>query len=244
MTPTIETYTVLQAAFDHFNAELFGEDLPQCIITLRSSTRSYGYMHQRRFVNVAGKQVDELGINPGFFALQSIEEVMATVVHEMVHHLQNHFGSPSKSMPHNREWADKMESIGLMPSDTGLPGGKRTGRSMNDYIKLEGAFVTACGSLTSKGIHLPWLDSHLSMTPDRMAKKRDQLVTSGVAFVGGEAPITKATSAGVKLELNVPTVRVVKARIRQICPQCQISAWTAPGVAITCGTCDEPMEAQ
>lgn len=37
MTPTIETYTVLQAAFDHFNAELFEEDLPQCIITLRGA---------------------------------------------------------------------------------------------------------------------------------------------------------------------------------------------------------------
>ena len=57
---------------------------------------------------------------------------------------------------------------------------------MSDYIKMKGAFVTACGSLTSKGIHLPWLDSHLSMTPDRMAEKRDQLVTIGIAFVGGE----------------------------------------------------------
>ncbi len=115
---------------------------------------------------------------------------------------------------------------------------------MSDYIKMEGAFVSACESLANKGIHLPWLDSHLSVTPDRMADKRDQLVNSGVAFVGGEAPIAKAISAGIKLELTAPSQRVAKQRIRQICPQCQIRAWTEPGVAITCGACDEPMEEQ
>lgn len=242
MTPTIETYTVLQQAFDHFNVELFGEQLPQCLMTLRSSNRAHGYLHRRRFVNVAGKQVDELGINPGYFALQSIEEVMATVVHEMVHHWQNHFGSTSKSIPHNREWADKMESIGLMPSDTGLPGGKRTGRSMSDYIMLNGPFVSSCKSLGKKGVQLPWLDRHLPATPDRMAAKRDQLVQSGVAFVGEEAPITKAISEGIKLEVHLPSVRLAQQRVRQVCPKCQVRAWTAPGVAIACGTCDEAME--
>jgi hypothetical protein len=244
MPPTLETYTALQAAFDHFNAALFDNMLPQCLITLRSSKRTHGYMHQRRFVNLAGSQIDELGINPGFFAVQSTEEVMATLVHEMVHHWQNHFGSPSKSVPHNREWADKMESIGLIPSDTGLPGGRRTGRSMNDYISTGGVFLAACESLTTKGLHLPWLDRHLSVMPDRMSDTREQLLSSGVASVGGQAPLAKAASAGVNLDLAGPPLRLVRQRIRQICPECEVSAWTAPGVAITCGTCDEPMEEQ
>ena len=57
---------------------------------------------------------------------------------------------------------------------------------MSYYIEMEGAFVIACWSSASRAIHEPRLDSHLSMTADRMAEKRDQLVTIGIAFVGGE----------------------------------------------------------
>ncbi len=76
ITPTLATYTALQDAFDHFNTALFAGKLPQCLITLRSSVRAYGYMHAGRFVSVAGQHVDELGINPGYFAVQSMEEVI------------------------------------------------------------------------------------------------------------------------------------------------------------------------
>jgi len=37
-----------------------------------------------------------------------------------------------------------MESIGLMPSDTGEPGGKRTGQRMSDYPIEGGAFYLQC----------------------------------------------------------------------------------------------------
>jgi predicted SprT family Zn-dependent metalloprotease len=69
---------------------------------------------------------------------------MSTIVHEMVHHWQHHLGKPSRSTPHNTEWANKMEAIGLMPSSTGQPGGKRTGHRVADYILPGGAFIKAC----------------------------------------------------------------------------------------------------
>jgi len=31
-SPTLATYTALQQAFDHFNAELFSGELPACLI--------------------------------------------------------------------------------------------------------------------------------------------------------------------------------------------------------------------
>ena len=76
---------------------------------------------------------------------------MSTLVHEMTHHWQNHAGTPSPSNPHNKEWADKMVSMGLQPSHTGLPGGRKTGRSMSDYILPDGPFLSACRELLSGG---------------------------------------------------------------------------------------------
>jgi len=53
-SPTLATYTALQQAFDHFNDELFGGELPACLITLRSSNRHRGYHQANRFVSIDG----------------------------------------------------------------------------------------------------------------------------------------------------------------------------------------------
>jgi hypothetical protein len=37
-----------------------------------------------------------------------------------------------------------MESLGLMPSDTDQPGGKRTGQRVSDYIFVGGKFDRTC----------------------------------------------------------------------------------------------------
>ena len=36
---------------------------------------------------------------------------------------------------YNKEFAEKMMSVGLMPSTTGKPGGKTVGQKMSDYFK-------------------------------------------------------------------------------------------------------------
>lgn len=238
-SPTLSTYSALEQAFDHFNRELFDARLPPCLLTLRSSPRTYGYLHRRRFVNVGGAEIDELGINPGYFAIQSPEEVLSTLVHEMVHHWQHHCGTPSKSLPHNREWAEKMQGIGLMPSHTGLPGGKRTGRRMNDYIIPEGRFIQSCTRLIEAGFKLPWLDSHVSESPEKTRQRREALAASGLAVIGSESPLALASSQGRALAINEPSPRPASpARERYVCPQCGIRAWAAPETLLECGACD------
>jgi len=54
-SPTLATYTALQQAFDHFNAELFGGELPACLITLRSSNCYLGYHQLNRFLSIEGE---------------------------------------------------------------------------------------------------------------------------------------------------------------------------------------------
>lgn len=242
MNPTADTYAALQAAFDYFNRQLFAGTLPPCLITLRSSPRAHGHLHSRRFVNLAGEQVGELGLNPGYFALQSSEEVFSTLVHEMAHHWQQHHGKPSRSVAHNAQWAAKMEAIGLMPSSTGRPGGKRTGQQMSDYILPEGAFLAACAGLPREASRLPWLDRHVAVAPAQMRARREELAASGLAAVPGTPPSDDAAAAErMVLAVRQPAARARPARVRQRCPDCGISAWSAPEVALACGRCQTPL---
>lgn len=158
MKPTTETYSALQAAYEHFNRELFGAALPECLITLqRKEKRMYGYFWGQRFEEIGGTQkTDEIAMNPQHFGQRSIEEVLSTLVHEMVHQWQAHAGTPPRKSYHDREWAAKMESVGLMPSDTGKPGGRKTGQRMSHYIMAGGPFATVCAALLSDGFRLAW----------------------------------------------------------------------------------------
>lgn len=55
-----------------------------------------------------------------------VNEALQALTYEMVHLYQHHFGDPGRGRYLNKEWGNKMESIGLMPSSTGRPGGRRT----------------------------------------------------------------------------------------------------------------------
>lgn len=139
--PTQQTYEELQVTYDHFNEALFDGSLPPCLITLQRKKKTYGYFSAERFVHANGTRTDEIAMNPAYFAVYPPEEIMQTLVHEMAHLWQYHFGKPGRRGYHNKEWADKMESIGLMPSSTGKPGGARTGDSMADYAIEGGQFM-------------------------------------------------------------------------------------------------------
>lgn len=64
-------------------------------------------------------------------------------MHEQVHQQQYCFGKPSRRGYHNKEWAMMMEAIGLIPSTTGKPGGRRTGGKVSHYIVENGPFAQA-----------------------------------------------------------------------------------------------------
>ena len=134
--PTQETYDELQRAYEFFNQRLFESALPPCLITLQREKRTYGYFSNGRFVGRStGQIVDEIAMNPVYLSIRTIRDTLSALVHEMVHQLQQHTGKPGRRGYHNKEWAAMMERIGLIPSDTGQPGGKRVGESMSHYIE-------------------------------------------------------------------------------------------------------------
>ena len=143
-TPTRTMYRYVEDAFDHFNRELFDGTLPKPLITFQRDKSCVGMFMYRRWQNREEKYTHEIALNPLYFVTHNPLELQQTIVHEMCHLWQYEFGTPSRRNYHNREWAQKMESIGLMPSDTGAPGGKTTGQHMSDYPLPGGRFYRAC----------------------------------------------------------------------------------------------------
>jgi len=242
VSPTANFYGALQHAFDHFNVALFEGKLPYCLITLRSASRVYGYHHSKRFISISGEQLDELGLHPGFFTLRPIESVLSTLVHEMVHHWQEHFGTSSHSNPHTQEWATKMQSLGLMPSDTGLPGGKRTGRAVSHYIIPEGKFLAACQKLIAEGFVIPWMDRHLPAEPESQVTAVKALKAAGIEYEVTPPPVTQLPEE-IKGKTSVyrPAPKQAPTREKLSCPTCGNKAWVSPGTKIICGVCSVEM---
>jgi predicted SprT family Zn-dependent metalloprotease len=100
---------------------------------------------------MANKDIHEISLNPHYLDRPDIEW-HATLVHEMVHLWQQDFGKPSRSDYHNKQWARKMEEIGLIPSSTGQPDGKKTGQSMTHYVAPDGQFIEAFNHLIERNI--------------------------------------------------------------------------------------------
>lgn len=149
-TPTGAVYSALDGAYADLNEKLFGGELPDCLITLQRKNRVYGYFCGGRFgapdETDEKKRIDEIALNPQFMNLRDADATLSTLAHEMVHLWQHHFGTPTRTNPHNREWAEKMKSIGLPPRG---PGGKETGAKVSHIIDPEGPFAAIAGEVLS-----------------------------------------------------------------------------------------------
>lgn len=151
--PTQRTYTSLTAAYDFFNAELFGGELPPCLITMQRHKGAYGYFSGERFASVDDpyEVTDEIALNPSHFQGRSTRETLSTLAHEMVHLWQHHYGKRPRRGYHDKQWAKKMREVGLIPTATGQIGGKETGEKMTHVIEQGGAYDRAYAKLAGSG---------------------------------------------------------------------------------------------
>lgn len=252
--PTHETYSELQQAYDHFNARLFDGLLPSCLITLQREKRTFGYFSAARFVSEDGSTTDEIAMNPSYFAVMPIIETMQTLVHEMAHLWQRHFGKPGRGRYHNAEWARKMESIGLMPSSTGRPGGARTGDCMADYAIEGGRFLAACQELLTAKFKLSWYDrfpatDHVLAGQASMANQiRDMDGTKPpMASIPALAQAMKPSGQVVAGDTGLAATPVNKSnRVKYTCGGCKdaIAVWGKPGLKLICGECQQRFESR
>jgi predicted SprT family Zn-dependent metalloprotease len=179
--PTRQVCHELAAAFDFFNSTLFGGRLRPCLVTLQRHRGAAGYFAAQRFETRDGTLiVDEIALNPETFHQRSATEVFSTLVHEQVHALQAQYGTPSPAPYHNKQWAKWMERIGLIPSDTGAPGGRRTGARVSHYIDPTGLFARECAALIAQGIDISFIDRWATMRSsanDNSARRESKLVS-------------------------------------------------------------------
>lgn len=170
-TPTAETYDAFQFAYDFYNRELFGDSLPNCVIIMMRKKGMLGYFSGNRWEDVEDQErADEICLNPQAFNTRPVDDTLSTLVHEMCHAWQHHFGHrPSKNVKyHNKEWAERMQEVGLMPTSTGLPGGKTTGQKMDHMIIKGGEFARVTEELLTNE---KWLLPYVSIDLDEKAKK-------------------------------------------------------------------------
>jgi len=251
--PTEEAYEELQKAFDFFNDEFFEGMLPACMLTFQREKHTMGYFSPERFVRRDnGLRTDEISLNPAMFAGFPMVEILQTVVHEQCHAWQHHFGTPSRQCYHNREWADKMESIGLIPSSTGRPGGNRTGQKMADYIQPGGRMEIAVKKLLATGFAISWLDRFPAMLPalsDALLAVTP-FVTSGSTEINdvvnepefdalyAAAFIVPAPEQQQAMGLEIRKPQNRSNRSKYGCPKCALRVWAKPLAKIKCGKCD------
>jgi len=170
-TPTRTMYRYVEDAFDHFNRELFDGSLPKPLLTFQRDKSCMGMFMYRRWQNREEHYTHEIALNPLYFVTRNPLELLQTIVHEMCHLWQYEYGKPSRAGYHNREWARKMEAVGLMPSDTGAPGGKTTGQHMSDYPLPGGRFYQACVVFNAAHV-LPLADREGLLEAQQKARNR------------------------------------------------------------------------
>jgi hypothetical protein len=214
--PTAETYEGLQQAYDFFNAQLFAGVLPGALITLQREHNTYGYFSPERFATHEKARADEIAMNPVFFGVRPLRTTLSTLVHEMVHQWQQRNGTPGRGRYHNREWADRMEQIGLMPTSTGQPGGRRVGDTVTHYIIDGGSFDRVCAELLTNDFKLAWFD--------RFPPRRFVAALGGVDNDGSEDEDSEGSGRPAS-----------KSKTKYTCPLCNANVWGKPGLAVLCG---------
>jgi predicted SprT family Zn-dependent metalloprotease len=149
-------FNMIDKLFDYYNQRLFDGKLNDCMINMSRQKGAYGFFQPQNWKKYnlkkeVDKDIHEISLNPNYLDRPNIEW-HSTLVHEMVHLWQQDFGKPSRSNYHNKQWARKMEEIGLIPSSTGQPGGKKTGQGMSHYVSTNGQFIEVFNRLMEKSI--------------------------------------------------------------------------------------------
>jgi predicted SprT family Zn-dependent metalloprotease len=234
--PTDEAYTELRQAFDHFNQALFGGKLEVPMFTFQRSKRTFGFHSKKSFVSRStGEMVDEIAMNPAYFAVRTIKQTLSTLAHEMVHQWQDAFGHPGRGRYHNKEWAFKMREIGLEPTDTGEPGGKDVGDQVTHFVVQGGKFDVACDALLTRQFQISWLDRYPAERPHLRAKPTGDDLEHGLVTEDLDDVDADVIETMGMVEMPPEEAANKSNRVGFTCLICHQNVWGKPATVVLCG---------
>ena len=248
MKPTPGQFQAFQRIYDYFNQALFKSELPDVLLNFTRQNQKAGHFAPIRwkastgqqtadkertdqlFVTESGDTRHEIAIHPHCLFLGK-NEFIQTLVHEMVHLWQHEYAHPSRSGYHNREWADKMESVGLIPSTTGKPGGQRTGQCMSDYLQVGGELARIIANMPS--------DLWLPFDALEYSAFNVTALEAWLNELGANTSATNDEIATVKQTLEeLKQQKLKKRKMKYTCVSCGINIWGKPGLRLRCEDCD------
>ena len=250
-TPTEEIYIKLQKAFQKFNDQLFGGSLSNCVITLRANKRTAGYFYKNRFGSKGNDNLcHEIALNPEWFGVTENIDLYQTLVHEMAHQWQFEFGTPSRAGYHNEEWSKKMQSVGLMPSHNGKPGGKKTGQNMSDYVISGSFFEQSYNQLVAENCIVTWYDRIIlssNLAEPIKAKLEEEI--KQIQIDGGNESKLKEKELIINALSKIEIIQMKPAgnngdknKKKYTCPGCDNNVWGKPKLNLICGDCLKKFE--
>lgn len=237
MEPTKEFYDLFQKIFDYFNEHLFENKLPNCMIVITRKKNVFGHYAKGRWINNENVKTDELAINPMMFNDKPLLEIFQTMVHEMCHLWQDYFGTSSRRTYHNKQWGEKMISIGLMPSNTGEKGGKTTGQQMMEYAIPDGVFLEYSNKLIQTTLFKKiWFDISTNLHVSEINLENSS------SFQNMTFSIDNFNTQQTENRTNTATVKIDKSKIKYQCPDCNTKIWGKQDLYIICGGCNKDFQ--
>ena len=224
MKPTPNQFGNYQKLFDYYNDKMFGGFLPNVLLNFSRKNQTAGFFARNTWKDNEGKKCHEISINPSSLC-HGKKYVIQTLVHEMCHLWQFELGKPSRSGYHNKQWANKMESMGLMPSDTGQEGGKRTGQQMSDYLIPEGKLLQVIQKMPDK-IWLP-------------LKSLEYMSAQQITDILNELEENDGFGEMIPEENPKPKN---KNKVKYTCDGCDLKVWGKEDIYVICGECGTELE--
>ena len=201
----------LEKMYNTMNADFFGGALPVPIITVQSKPGTWGHCSRAQIWKRKGETAYEMNIAAEAVG-QELEEIMDTLLHEMVHLYCRENGIQEVSRGgtyHNGKFKELAEKVGLVCVEAGKYGWNTQGHG-NDRL-TEYALAKGWNEIKIGRESVP---SYLWVPPTQGSKEQ------------GQGPKPERTSSTYKLQ----------------CPKCKCSVRaTKQGLRIKCMACDEEM---
>jgi ribosomal protein S27AE len=209
---------VLEQGFDVLNRVYFNNELPPIVITIMSSKRTYGHYTVNKEWRVDGERLHEINISSEHLD-RKVENVMATLCHEMTHYycaLKGIADTSQNGRYHNKNFKREAEARGLIISQAPSIGWSVTQPSP-EFIEV----------IHSNGIVKP-----IDINRDGVWGFEGGTDGSG----GGEGTDGRDGASGAGNGSKKCSTR------KYLCPRCGNSVRATKDLNILCGDCMIPFE--